>query len=72
MGQTEIIWHADPTVAARAVSGRYDAEAWDAAAGDPAGWAVFVIGAETPEAQGTAPTLDQAKAEAEQFIRAHA
>ncbi len=64
-----ITWFLDPTVAARAVHGRYEAEVWGTGDGETAGYAVFATPARTPLAEGTAPTLDEAKAEAEQVMR---
>lgn len=69
-----ITWHLDPTVAERAVLGRFMAELWFTCEGDDWGWAVFSLEdpAETvsyPAEQDRTAGYEAAKARAETALR---
>ena len=67
---TPITWHLDPTVWKRARLGRCQAEMWCLEIGGGTGWAVFGPDAGPASGQGTAPTPEEAQAQAERALRA--
>jgi hypothetical protein len=64
-----ITWHADATVAARAVFGGHEALVTAAWGTEPARWWLYRVGGLDPIADGTAADLDGAKAFAEAALR---
>ena len=71
-----ITWHLDPTVAERAVLGRFEASLWATCEGDEGAWAVFELGGPDvvtePVDQGKAGTYELAKSQAEAALRRRA
>lgn len=68
-----ITWHADPTVAERAIHGRFEAlliAGWESAErGDDSEWLVYELGAQYPAERGQAGSFEEAREQAEEALR---
>jgi hypothetical protein len=64
-----VIWHLDPTVWQRAISGRHEALIWWTGPGPRLAWCIYQIGGLDPVILGTGADEIDAKAQAEATLR---